>query len=116
MLLLIVIFTFSVGRVVLGFAVSTAANNKNCIRIVPTKQTQKHLFLSGVFSIHAALAMNHSEKDKIVITPQNIYSNHNFQIKKNICIVNACQATDIDKLIGHINIKIFTLSGQTKKV
>nr|DAQ87916.1 MAG TPA: hypothetical protein [Caudoviricetes sp.] len=73
MLLLIVIFTFSVGRVVLGFAVSTAANNKNCIRIVPTKQTQKHLFLSGVFSIHAALAMNHSEKDKIVITPQNIY-------------------------------------------
>lgn len=112
-LLLIIIFTFSVGRVVLGLTVSTAANNKNCIRIVPTEQTQKHLFLSGVFLI---LAMNHSEKDKIVITPQNICIPIIIFKLKNICIVNACQATDIDKLIGHINIKIFTLSGQTKKV
>lgn len=115
-LLLIIIFTFSVGRVVLGLTISTAANNKNCIRIVPTKQTQKHLFLSGVSWIHAALAMNHSEKDKIVITPQNIYIPIIIFKLKNICIVNACQATDIDKLIGHINIKIFTLPGQTKKV
>lgn len=115
-LLLIIIFTFSVGGTDVDPISSTVANNKVCTITVPIKQLQKHLFLSGVFWIHASLTTSHIREAKIVIIPQSIYIGIIIFKLKNICIVNACQATDINKLIGHINIKIFTLPGQTKKV
>lgn len=91
-LLEIVIFTFSVGTVVLGFSKPpTVTTNKAWIIKVPIKQAQKHSFLSEVFWIYANLTINHIEKLSIA---QNIYiAIIKFNLK-SICIVNACQATD----------------------